>query len=450
MDQTRILDLETRLRAVVAGQFEIGELLGSGGFAAVFRARDTLLGRDVAIKVLDPSLALDAGAADRLLDEARIVASTEHGNIVPLYEAGHQDGIVYLVMRYYPDGSVTTRLARDGRWTPAQVARLGVGVAEALAAAHGRGVLHLDVKPDNILLDDAGHPALVDFGIARLIAAQEDSQRGMVSGTPHYMSPEQVAGDDLDGRSDVYALGVVLYEVATGRRPISGDSAKAVMANHLRELPEQLSSVVPEMPAALAAIIMQAMAKAPDDRFASAKDMATALAAASTPDQMLTPRVARRRVRRRWYSRGAMVGCGALLAFAAVVYVVVRFLKVFLTGEPPAIDAFRDMIPGPLADSARSIARLSDEDTLVYIFAPHAKGMSNALIITAQDIIPVTGGLPKLFPIAANNSIDIKRTPNQGFLLIKTPGLKVVDTIYRDMTGPEQQALMLGLKRVFP
>ena len=153
--------------ASFAGRLEIGELLGVGGFAAVFRARDPLLGRDVAIKVLDPSLAQGRGT-DRLLDEARLIAATEHPHIVPLYEVDRQGDLVSLVMRYFPHGSLAERLEREGALPPAMVARLGTEVADALATAHARGVVHLDVKPDNILLDADGHAAVTDFGIARL------------------------------------------------------------------------------------------------------------------------------------------------------------------------------------------------------------------------------------------------------------------------------------------
>jgi serine/threonine-protein kinase len=450
MEQARTGEFQERLRTVVAGHFEVGEPLGSGGFAVVFRARDAMLNRDVAIKVLDPSLALEAGAADRLLDEARIVASIEHANIVPLYEAGHQDGIVFLVMRYYPDGSLSRRLAREGRLEPSAIARLGAQLADALAAAHGRGVLHLDVKPDNILLDEAGHPALVDFGIARLTAARESAHEGLVSGTPHYMSPEQVAGDVLDGRADVYSLGVVLYEMATGQRPIEGDSVKAVMANHIRQVPKAVTTVIPEMPSALGTIITKALAKNPEERFSSAKEMALALEAASAPDQLLAPRIARRRVRRKWYGRGAMVASGILLGLGLLGYAAVKVLSVFFRGEPPAIDAFAPLIPPALVDSARSEGTLTEGDTVSYIFAPHGRGMADALIITRREIVPVTGGHARRYAIDDHYSIDIKRTSNDGFLVISHKERKIADTVYHGMTGREQQAMLFGLRRAFP
>ncbi len=287
MDAARTEALARRLNAALGGRLALGELLGVGGFAAVFRGRDPLLNRDVAIKALDPTLVLDDSAADRLLDEARLVATAEHPHIVPLYEAGHRDGVVYLVMRFFPDGTLGARLSGEGPLTPAGVARLGIEVADALSAAHARGVLHLDIKPENLLLDGDGHAFVADFGISRVAAAADATPDGTSSGTPHYMSPEQVAGDRLDGRADVYALGVVLYEAATGRRPITGNSAVNIMANQVSKAPEPLSTVAPDLPKALSDIITRALAKDPDDRWDSAKEMADALRTASAADKLL-------------------------------------------------------------------------------------------------------------------------------------------------------------------
>ena len=447
MHDSQLHELEVRLRAIVAGQFEVLELLGAGGFAAVFRARDTLLGRDVAIKVLDPALALDPSAADRLLDEARLVASIEHAHIVPLYEAGYRDGIVFLVMRYYPDGTAGTRLASRGRWPPAEVARIGVESADALAAAHARGVIHLDIKPDNILLDADGHAAVADFGIARVVAATASSEPGSSSGTPHYMSPEQVAGDRLDGRSDVYSLGLVLYELATGNRPIRGNSAREVMANQVRQAPRPLSEALPEMPLALARTITRALAKDPAERWGSAGEMADALRAANAPDQLLTPQQARKRTRRRWYFRGAMVGCGLLAGLAVVIYMVIRLIGTFGKGDPPTVDALSPLIPPALVDSARANGTLTTTDSVLYIFVPHGRGIADGLFITTRDLIASRAGQSRRYSQADDFTIDVKLTPGQGYLLIKLPARKLTDTLYRGLSGLELQVLRLSLAR---
>ena len=448
MDEALARGLGARLGAALGDQFEIGELIGAGGFAAVFRARDPLLGRDVAIKVLDPSVASDPAASDRLLDEARMVATIEHPHIVPLYEAGRRDGLVFLVMRYFPDGPVGSRLERSGDLAPAAVAGLGIEVADALAAAHARGVIHLDIKPDNILLDSGGHAAVSDFGIARLTAGAEPLATGLVSGTPHYMSPEQVAGDQLDGRADVYALGVVLYELATGRRPVEGDTDARVMANQIRQMPVAIGAVVPEFPAPLAEVITRALAKDPEARWNSAADMAAALRAASAPDKLLPPRLARRRARRRWYARMAMVAGGLTAGLVLLVYIVVRLLGMFTEGEPPTLDAMAPTIPAPMLDSARSLGYLAEDDTVLYLFAPHGRGLDNALYVTTRDLIALTDGRPRRYPRKADYSIDLRRTNQQGVLTFTHPVTEATDTVYRAMSGVEQQVLLLALRRI--
>ena len=348
MDDAAIREVAKRLAASFAGRLEVGELLGVGGFAAVFRARDPLLGRDVAIKVLDPSLAQGRGT-DRLLDEARLIAATEHPHIVPVYEVDREGDLVSLVMRYFPHGSLAERLEREGAQPPAMVARLGTEVADALATAHARGVVHLDVKPDNILLDADGHAAVTDFGIARLAREHDGAAPGIVERNPALHEPEQVAGDRVDGRADVYALGVVLYEMATGRRPVTGASAPEVMANQVSTAPAPLDQVAPELPAALAAIITRALAKDPAARWQSAADMAEALRRASAADQLLTPREIRRRARRRWYGRTAILVGGLLVGVIGAVWLAVKVWRMMYSGERPAIDAMAPRIPADIS-----------------------------------------------------------------------------------------------------
>ncbi len=447
MDAARLTELRARLGAALGGQFEVGELLGTGAFAAVFRARDPLLGRDVAVKVFDPELSLGHATADGLLDEARLVATIEHPHIVPLYEAGVRDGLVFLVMRCFPDGTAAARLRREGAWSPRHVAQLGAEVAGALAAAHARGVVHLDVKPENILLDAHGHAAVSDFGIARAIANAGPSPDGRVSGTPHYMSPEQVAGDRLDGRTDVYALGVVLYELVTGTLPVSGDSTARVMANVIRQQPADVSRVVPELPAALGRVISRALRKDPAERWASAGEMAEALRAAGSADQLIAPSVARRRERRRWYLRVALVVGGIALGIGLVATLVYRVLSAFGTGAPPTIDARAPMIPPALLDSARGFGAIADGDSVRYLFAPHGKGMADAFLVTAADMVVLRAGVPRRYSSARDYMVEIRRAGDEGFLLIRFPQSKQVDTIYRDMSGLEQQILGLALRQ---
>jgi len=187
------------------------------------------LERDVAIKVLDPTLALSGELEEQFLREARIVAGVEHPHIVPLYDAAGRGGLLYLVMRLLPGQSLAGRIASDGRIPAADAARLAHEVAMALVVAHECGVVHRDIKPDNILLDASGHATVTDFGISRVTSRPDGEQAGTTTGTPKYMSPEQALGEEVDGRADTYALGVVLFEVASGYRPFEGADTQDVL-----------------------------------------------------------------------------------------------------------------------------------------------------------------------------------------------------------------------------
>jgi serine/threonine-protein kinase len=229
--------LRPRLVAALGNDLQLGDLLGIGGFAAVFRAHDPFLQRDVAIKVLDPSLALSADLEEQFLREARVIAGTEHPHIVPLYAAESRQGLLYLVMRLLPGQALSDRITA-GKLPAADAARLALETARALAAAHANGVVHRDIKPDNILLDASGHATVTDFGISRVTARPAGELAGVTVGTPRYMSPEQALGEEVDGRSDVYSLGVVLFEMLTGRLPFEGRNATELIAKHISAPPE--------------------------------------------------------------------------------------------------------------------------------------------------------------------------------------------------------------------
>src|SRR5688572_634143 len=224
--------LRPKLEAALGEQLQLGALLGQGGFAAVFRAHDPFLERDVAIKVLDPSLAVDAALEEQFLHEARTIAAAEHPHIVPLYSADSTGGLLYLVMRLLPGHSLEDRIAQ-GKLPAAEAARIALACAQALAAAHAVGVVHRDIKPANILLDANGNATVTDFGIALVTSRPARETHGSTSGTPRYMSPEQALGERVDGRSDVYALGVTLYEMLTGTTPFPGRNTMEVIAQHI-------------------------------------------------------------------------------------------------------------------------------------------------------------------------------------------------------------------------
>src|SRR6185503_18131179 len=213
---------------VLGGRYRLVELLGTGGMATIYRATDTQLGRDVALKLLRPEYLQDPEFSSRFRSEAQAAASLSHPNVVTVYDYGEEPSGPYIVMELVQGEDLATILRRSGPLPPRQAARIASGVAGALAAAHGRGLVHRDVKPGNVLIGRDGQVKVVDFGIARAIAEAQVTLPGTTLGSVHYFSPEQARGEPATAASDIYALGIVLYEMLTGVRPWEGDSAAAV------------------------------------------------------------------------------------------------------------------------------------------------------------------------------------------------------------------------------
>jgi serine/threonine protein kinase len=274
-EQTSELTLNAR---ALAPDFKVLGELGRGGMGIVYLAIDVNLDREVAIKVLPAYLTEPSGVRDRFLREARTSAKLSHPNIVPVYRADEKDGVVFFVMRHVDGESLAERLASHGAMPPLEAARMMQQVALALDYAHARGVIHRDIKPENILLERGTNSAVVtDFGIARLMEAAPATATGQVLGTVHYMSPEQVLGERVDGRSDVYSLGVVGFKAVTGQLPFDSRSATAVLVEHVTKEPPKVRSVGPGVPEALAAIIDRCLAKDRAARYQSAGELAAAL-----------------------------------------------------------------------------------------------------------------------------------------------------------------------------
>ena len=262
-----------RLVVAVGTQYLVDAEIGRGGMAVVYRATDLRLNRRVAIKVLPPELAFNADVRERFLREAQTAAQLSHPGIVPIYTVDEREGIVYFVMALVDGESLAERLAREPRQPIAEARRILGAVADALAYAHEQGVVHRDVKPDNIMLERAsGRPLVTDFGIAR--AAQGDTRltvTGVAIGTPAYMSPEQALGErELDGRSDIYSLGVIGYQLLAGETPFRASNTPAMLVKHVSETPRPLSTLRPDTPAGLAHAIARALAKKPEERWANA------------------------------------------------------------------------------------------------------------------------------------------------------------------------------------
>jgi serine/threonine protein kinase len=271
--------LFSRLREQFVPQREIGR----GGMGVVYLARDEKLERPVAIKVLPQGSGEQQETRERFLREARIAGQLSHPNIVPIYRADEIDGHAFIVMAFVEGESLADRIMARGTLDPEEVAQVLREVSWALAYAHARGVIHRDVKPDNILIEKATGRALVtDFGIARDVAASRLTADGTVLGTVHYMSPEQVSNDTLDGRSDLYALGVVGFQALTGRLPFDEGSAAASLVAHVTKAAPRVNDFNPAVPAELAAVIDRCLSKDPAGRYESGEALAEALTKAVT------------------------------------------------------------------------------------------------------------------------------------------------------------------------
>jgi TolB-like protein/tRNA A-37 threonylcarbamoyl transferase component Bud32 len=299
-----------RLTAALADRYRLERELGQGGMATVYLAQDRKHDRQVAIKVLKPELSAVIGA-ERFLSEIKTTANLQHPNLLPLFDSGSADGLLYYVMPYIEGETLRARLVREPQLPIDETLRLLGLLAGALDFAHARGVVHRDLKPENILLQ-AGQPIIADFGIALAVSHAGGSritETGLSLGTPHYMSPEQAVGDRaVDARSDQYALAAVTYEMLTGEPPHTGATAQAVIARLMSEAPRSMRTVRPPLSASLDHAVLRALAKAPADRFSSCGEFAAAAASAAGATTTITTAPAHR--------RGRLTAAGLVLGLA--------------------------------------------------------------------------------------------------------------------------------------
>ncbi len=318
------------LQAALAGEYSLQRELGRGGMGVVYLARDVQLDRDVAIKVLASHLAHTAAAREQFVREARTAAGLSHPHIVPIHRVGEVRGFVFFVMSYVEGETLGERLRTRGPLPPADTTRVMREVAWALAYAHGRGIVHRDVKPDNILLEAGTGRALVtDFGIAH---ADEDdrpaTEPGKISGTAHFMSPEQAASEQIDGRSDIYALGVVGYLAVSGRLPFGSLNLPAVLVRQASEAPPSVMTAAPGLPPALGAAIDRCLAREPAARFADGEALAAALAPMPDARPALPPTL------RGWLGARNLLALPYLGWSAAASVLTVGNIVANLTGNP--------------------------------------------------------------------------------------------------------------------
>ena len=268
------------VRAALESEYEILEELGRGGMALVYRARELELDREVAIKVLPMSLAFDSEFVERFQREARTSSQLEHPNIIPIYRVGRNGRVSFLVMKYLRGGTLAGRLRARGRLTPGELRKLLIEAGGALAYASDRGVVHRDIKPDNIMFDEFGQSLVADFGIAKAIGGSKLTGTGLSIGTPHYMSPEQARAQSTDGRSDLYSLGVVAFQCLTGQVPYDGEDAFAIGYKHLTE-PVPVVTLQSDEQRTLYRAIARLMSKDPAERYQNGHDLVATLTAAA-------------------------------------------------------------------------------------------------------------------------------------------------------------------------
>jgi Tol biopolymer transport system component len=331
------------------GSYEVLSLLGAGGMGEVYRARDTRLGRVVAIKILPAERMADENRRRRFVQEARGASALSHPNIVTIYEIESADGIDFIVMEYVPGKTLDTVIPRQGMRL-SEVLRIAIPIADAVARAHAAGIVHRDLKPANVMVGSDGTVKVLDFGLAKLVAQEEAggpehetrtegsdagrlSRPGMVAGTVGYMSPEQAAGKKVDGRSDIFSFGAVLYEMLTGRRAFAGDSTAETLAAVLREQPKALSEVVPGVPRDLEKVILRCLQKDLGRRFQQMEDVKIQLQEIKEEsDSQPAAAQAPARRRRRWWLAAALAG-----AFLLAVAVRLRWRPREIELAPPRL-----------------------------------------------------------------------------------------------------------------
>ena len=321
---SQVDELAQRLQAAVGDTYKVERTLGAGGFAVVYLLRDLNLKRKLAVKVLAPDLITSKTVLERFRREAETVAQLSHPHIVPLHFIGQKDDLVYLAMECIEGGSLADRIEKEGKLPAEDVVRIVSEVASALAYAHKRGVIHRDIKPHNVLIEaETGRSLVTDFGIARTAEGSSLTASGMMVGTPAYLSPEQVTGGAVDHRADIYALGVMAYEMLTGQPPFTGPTPTAVLMMRLSSAPQPIAKLRPDTPPALRDAIDGMLAQDPEVRFQSAAEVVRALGGA-TPASGGHPTaefVTRRRRGRRNNLMAGIAAGAAVLALAAYLVV---------------------------------------------------------------------------------------------------------------------------------
>jgi len=393
------------------GRYEIKSELGRGGMATVYRGYDPRFEREVAVKVL-PSELLHADPQFRLRfeREAKIIASLEHSAIVPVYDVGEENGQPYFVMRYMNGGSLSERI-KAGVLSIEEATRIIEKVGPGLDEAHAKSIVHRDIKPSNILFDNKGTPYISDFGIAKLSQAQAGNVTGSaIIGTPAYMAPEQAQGESIDGRADIYALGIILYEMVTGRQPYEADTPMAVALKHITDPVPHILNANPTLPPGMDTVIQKAMAKDRDERFSSSKEMTDALHAVMrgepTKIQIVAPKTVQGTVIQKRPIPAEKKGFNALVVVVPVIVVALITGGIFLfngVNNPPTTEAPVNTLPPTLPTETSEPASNATEAIILPAETATEAPPTATETSTAPPILKI-GGADKV-AFVANNEI---------------------------------------------
>jgi eukaryotic-like serine/threonine-protein kinase len=412
----------------IADRYEVEELVGSGGMSSVYRAHDSLLDRDVALKILHAHYNEDEEYVERFRREARAVARLAHPNIVTVIDRGEEDGRQFIVFEYIAGENLKEHIDRSGPLPVRRALELALEIARALAFAHDQGLIHRDVKPQNVLLNGDGEAKVTDFGIARSLDVERGmTETGTVLGTSNYIAPEQASGRPVDAHTDVYSLGIVLYELLTGEVPFPGENFVAVAMKHINDPAPDLLERRPDVPPRLAAAVDRALQKDPNDRFPSMHDFAAeldaTLAELGSPDgdrTAIVRRPAAQPARSRTVRRSrlpVLLSALALLAAAAVLAGVLA-LGGSKKGPPPAsalhpihLQAVTSYDPQGTDGSEHndSVPRAADGNATTFWTTDH---------YMTQDFGGLKNGVGIVFVVPST-----ARTPKQLTVVTDTPGM---------------------------